>query len=83
MPQEQKAGCDRPTPKVEKAEQPKEELQPTASEKQGGPMIRVGDKAPDFTAAAYINGGFGSVTLSEYMGRWVVLCFYPGDFTFV
>lgn len=46
-------------------------------------MIRVGQKAPDFAASAYINGGFGSVTLSEYLGQWVVLCFYPGDFTFV
>ena len=46
-------------------------------------MIRVGQKAPDFTASAYVDGGFASVTLSEYLGKWVVLCFYPGDFTFV
>jgi len=46
-------------------------------------MIKVGQKAPDFTASAYIDGEFGSVTLSEYLGQWVVLCFYPGDFTFV
>lgn len=46
-------------------------------------MITVGMKAPDFVAPAYFNGGFVSVSLSEYLGRWVELCFYPGDFTFV
>jgi len=46
-------------------------------------MITVGKKAPDFTAPAYLQGRFVSVQLSEYLGKWVVLCFYPGDFTFV
>jgi hypothetical protein len=32
---------------------------------------------------AYHNGRFVSVKLSEYLGKWVLLCFYPGDFTFV
>ena len=44
---------------------------------------RVGQKAPDFTAPAYYKGGFGTVSLSDYAGKWVLLCFYPGDFTFV
>lgn len=44
---------------------------------------RVGRKAPDFTAPAYHKGGFGSVSLSDFLGKWVLLCFYPGDFTFV
>jgi peroxiredoxin (alkyl hydroperoxide reductase subunit C) len=44
---------------------------------------RVGQKAPDFSAPAYYRGGFGAVKLSDYLGKWVVLCFYPGDFTFV
>ena len=44
---------------------------------------RVGQEAPDFEAAAYQNGGFRNIKLSEYRGQWVVLCFYPGDFTFV
>jgi alkyl hydroperoxide reductase subunit AhpC len=43
----------------------------------------IGRKAPDFTGPAYHNGKFVSVTLSEYLGKWVLLCFYPGDFTFV
>ncbi len=45
---------------------------------------RVGQVAPDFEASAYVRGeGFMNVQLSNYRGRWVVLCFYPGDFTFV
>jgi hypothetical protein len=44
---------------------------------------RVGQKAPDFTAPAYYRGSFGSVKLSDFSGKWVLLCFYPGDFTFV
>jgi peroxiredoxin (alkyl hydroperoxide reductase subunit C) len=46
-------------------------------------MITVGKKAPDFAAPAYHKGKFISVQLSEYLGKWVILCFYPGDFTFV
>ena len=46
-------------------------------------VVRVGQKAPDFEAPAYQDGKFGQVKLSDYLGKWVVLCFYPGDFTFV
>ncbi len=44
---------------------------------------RVGQPAPDFEASAYRNGSFLNVKLSDFLGKWVVLCFYPGDFTFV
>ena len=44
---------------------------------------RVGQKAPDFTAPSYYRGGFTPVKLSDFAGKWVLLCFYPGDFTFV
>ena len=44
---------------------------------------RVGKPAPDFEANAFQNGKFRNIKLSDYKGRWVVLCFYPGDFTFV
>jgi len=50
------------------------------------PMVtaRVGKEAPDFELPAYIAGqGFKNVKLSDYRGKWVMLCFYPGDFTFV
>jgi len=47
-------------------------------------IARTGKEAPDFEATAYIQGkGFQNVKLSDYKGQWVVLCFYPGDFTFV
>lgn len=47
------------------------------------PSVRVGQEAPDFELSAYIDGGFKNIKLSNYRGKWVVLCFYPGDFTFV
>jgi len=43
----------------------------------------LGQKAPDFTAPSYYQGAFTPVTLSSFAGKWVLLCFYPGDFTFV
>lgn len=45
--------------------------------------VTVGKPAPDFEASAYIDGGFQNIKLSSFKGHWVVLCFYPGDFTFV
>nr|NP_001027810.1 peroxiredoxin-like [Ciona intestinalis]BAD38621.1 peroxiredoxin-like [Ciona intestinalis] len=39
--------------------------------------------APDFTATAVVNGDFRDISLSEYKGKYVVLFFYPLDFTFV
>lgn len=47
------------------------------------PVARVGGSAPDFEAAAHVDGGFKNIRLSDYKGQWIVLCFYPGDFTFV
>lgn len=44
---------------------------------------RVGQKAPDFNAPAYYRGSFKNVQLSDHFGKWILLCFYPGDFTFV
>lgn len=39
--------------------------------------IRIGMKAPDFSAATT----FGPIKLSDYQGKWVVLFSHPGDFT--
>lgn len=82
MPEELKAGCARPTGgPVGTAPQ---EVNPGTKEgKEDSQMILIGRKAPDFTAPAYHQGKFVNVTRSEYLGRWVLLCFYPGDFTFV
>ena len=43
----------------------------------------VSQKAPDFTAEAYVNGEFKKVSLADFKGQKVVLFFYPLDFTFV
>jgi hypothetical protein len=47
-------------------------------------LAGVGKEAIDFEANAYIEGvGFQPVKLADYKGKWIVVCFYPGDFTFV
>lgn len=82
---ELKVGCGKPTgakvgegaAKDVPTEKPETGREVTMS------AVRVGHKAPDFEAPAYQNGQFGQVSLSDYLGKWVVLCFYPGDFTFV
>ena len=43
----------------------------------------IGQAAPDFKATAVVNGQFKDVSLSDYKGKYVVLFFYPLDFTFV
>jgi len=47
-------------------------------------LAHVGKEALDFEANAFVSGlGFKPIKLSDYKGKWIVLCFYPGDFTFV
>jgi peroxiredoxin (alkyl hydroperoxide reductase subunit C) len=43
----------------------------------------VGLPAPDFTATAVVDQEFKTVSLADYCGKYVVLFFYPLDFTFV
>ena len=45
--------------------------------------LRVGQEAPDFAATAVYDQEFKEITLSGLRGKWVVLFFYPLDFTFV
>ncbi|MGG6297401.1 peroxiredoxin [Leptolyngbya sp. AN02str] len=45
--------------------------------------LRVGQVAPDFTATAVVDQEFKTIKLSDYRGKYVVLFFYPLDFTFV
>ena len=40
-------------------------------------------QAPDFITESFHQGKIRKVSLSDYKGKWVVLRFYPGDFTFV
>ena len=45
--------------------------------------VKVGAAAPDFEATAVIDQDFETVKLSNYRGKYVILFFYPLDFTFV
>ena len=78
-------GCAKPTGKVI-GESQSEVKESKISEEIGTykmVTVRVGGKAPDFEAPAYHQGKFINIKLSDYIGKWVVMCFYPGDFTFV
>lgn len=46
-------------------------------------MIKVGHPVPNFTLEGYHKGEFKQYSLQDYRGKWVVLVFYPLDFTFV
>ncbi|MFA6888964.1 MAG: redoxin domain-containing protein [Candidatus Woesearchaeota archaeon] len=43
----------------------------------------INKEAPGFTTDAYINDEIEKISLEQYKGKWVVLFFYPADFTFV
>ena len=42
-------------------------------------MAHVGKPTPNFEVSALVDGGFKNIKLSDYKGKWIVLCFYPGD----
>jgi alkyl hydroperoxide reductase subunit AhpC len=46
-------------------------------------MAKIGQPAPDFEGVAVVNGEFKNIKLTDYKGKYVVLFFYPLDFTFV
>ena len=46
-------------------------------------MLRIGDKAPDFDLPGVARGKVSRYTLAAYQGKWLVLFFYPADFTFI
>ena len=46
-------------------------------------MIQVGEEAPDFEMEGVMGREFMKARLSDYRGKWLVLFFYPLDFTFV
>ncbi|MCA8912620.1 MAG: peroxiredoxin [Planctomycetes bacterium] len=45
--------------------------------------IQVGSPAPDFAGEACVGDDFKNIKLEDFNGKWVVLFFYPLDFTFV
>ncbi|MBB5346707.1 peroxiredoxin (alkyl hydroperoxide reductase subunit C) [Desulfoprunum benzoelyticum] len=83
MAEQEEVGCARPTGGPVGEEPSTENSQQQSVQKEERKMIMVGQKAPDFVAPGYQNGKFVNVRLSDYLGKWVLLCFYPGDFTFV
>ena len=46
-------------------------------------MVRIGDRVAEFELEAFQNEEIKKIKLSDYRGKWVVLLFYPADFTFV
>jgi peroxiredoxin (alkyl hydroperoxide reductase subunit C) len=76
-------GCARVTGKVSSPDVETPSTPTLTVQKETLMTARVGQKAPEFTAPAYYKGGFTSVSLADFAGKWVMLCFYPGDFTFV
>jgi peroxiredoxin (alkyl hydroperoxide reductase subunit C) len=46
-------------------------------------QLRVGDIAPDFKVKGILRGEVAEYSLSSYKGKWVILFFYPADFTFI
>lgn len=46
-------------------------------------MVKINASAPEFFEEAYINDSIKKISLHEFRGKWVVLFFYPADFTFV
>ena len=81
--QEGKASCERPAAVVAVMESAETGAREEPKKEAKGMTIMVGRKAPAFTAPAYHKGSFSPVSLSSFLGKWVVVCFYPGDFTFV
>lgn len=45
--------------------------------------VKLGEKVPPFEAQSYVEGKFKKIKLEDYKGKWVVLFFWPLDFTFV
>ncbi len=81
MPEEFLPGCQRPSVAKPALQAKTESAESIEEAKQQ--MLKVGKPAPEFVAPAFHKGKFVNTRLSEYEGKWVLLCFYPGDFTFV
>jgi NADH-dependent peroxiredoxin subunit C len=46
-------------------------------------MLAINTIVPEFELEAYQNNKIKRIKLSDYKDKWVVLIFYPADFTFV
>ena len=45
--------------------------------------VEVGERIPDFEVEAFYENDVKKIKLSDYKGKWMILFFYPADFTFV
>ncbi|MEM4357961.1 MAG: alkyl hydroperoxide reductase subunit C [Candidatus Pacearchaeota archaeon] len=46
-------------------------------------MIKINEQIPDFELEAFQNNEVKKIKLSDYRGKWLILIFYPADFTFI
>src|ERR671910_2653053 len=46
-------------------------------------LVRLGDKAPGFAVKGVHHNRVSEYSLPRYEGKWLVLFFYPADFTFI
>ncbi len=46
-------------------------------------MIKIGQKVPDFELEAFQSEAVKKIKLADYLGKWLILIFYPADFTFI
>ncbi|MFQ5621257.1 MAG: redoxin domain-containing protein, partial [Candidatus Nanoarchaeia archaeon] len=46
-------------------------------------ICEINKLAPAFNAEAFVDNNIKKISLSDYRGKWVVLFFYPADFTFI
>jgi len=76
-------GCVTPSTGPILEEEIEETNNPNMKMEESMVRARVGKPAPDFALSAFHQGGFKNIQLSDYKGKWIVVCFYPGDFTFV
>lgn len=80
---EKPEGCVKPTKGPIQSALETSNINPVAVKEVSMVQARVGKPAPDFELSAFINGGFKNIRLGDSKGKWIVICFYPGDFTFV
>lgn len=46
-------------------------------------LLRIGDPAPEFKVKGILRAQVGDYSLASYKSKWLVLFFYPADFTFI
>lgn len=77
-------GCDTGLKPIKKSKKEESHTQ-IIEEKKSMSSSMVRQEIPEFTMDAYDakTGHFTTVSSEDYKGKWVVVCFYPADFTFV